>query len=191
MIIPYLLLWIALLLFFRYTLKQNNETAVIRATLFTLIAYAIMDCTAVKEGLSKKKRKKRRRKRIEAKLAAAKADKSILKLTIPDDFKSSIKKRVKEINNNDKISKKKQKNRICRYLTQTKNININMFNNKLKAMYTFPRLSEDLILNTDDTDIIKPYNESYTKDDIIMLNNQFNNAYIATKLYDSKGCANN
>ena len=50
MILPFLLLWIVLILLFKYQLKQNNETALIRATLCTLIAYTIIDC-GYKEGL--------------------------------------------------------------------------------------------------------------------------------------------
>ena len=50
MIFPFLLIWILLILLFKFQLKQTNESAVIRGTLFSLLAYIVIDCR-VNEGL--------------------------------------------------------------------------------------------------------------------------------------------
>ena len=49
--ITYIIIWAVLILLFKYDLKQNNSITVIRATLFTLLSYIVLN-HSFQEGLS-------------------------------------------------------------------------------------------------------------------------------------------
>lgn len=174
MIFPFLLLWILLLLLFRYQLKQNNETALIRSTLFTLIAYIIRDCS-LNEGL------KNRRKKIKAKKndinenqyeesQSQTSSSGGFQLTNPSQEYIDNSEQTKYFNK--KFKKKRKK--ACRKLNNNANIMNDSFDEKLLDLRKLPKLSSMLESGDDPTTV---YNSK-----LIDIQNTYNDAFVLHSL---------